>query len=619
MKKRLGKIIACILATLMVVGLCACKGGKWQGTTMTNWGAINSTTSANGGFLAETENYYYFINGFADNTADNTFGVPVKGALMAAEKSNLDNVQVVVPKLFAATDYGAGVYIFGNEQSAYVYYGTPSTDKNNAGETANTELVFMRTSLDGKTSETFFTVDKLSTEYRFVEAGDTVYLLYYSEGEKALKCYNTATKEDKVIVKTDAKTNVEIAGDPVTYESLNGYIFTEENEIIYTSTVYTEQYYEAAAEKDGYVRNEASYNRVYKYVAGSEESTIVFDGKATETKKDTVYSLQMVKEGYLFYTETPIIGKATTYVCDLSANSLAPREVKNTDIAVESNVLFDLETVYYAKEGVIYKASLFEDGSDAIPVAKSTTINALLFVEGNDIYFVDSDQRISRLALNNEDADQVRVSEEMVATSWYSYEIIENGGKKYIAYLGGADVQSTYVNYVELKAEYEAEDTDGDKKDDYFYLTGHKVLGKMLANDEAAKFIKKVDAIPSSALAYEVEDNGDITVKAVEQARKAYDALSSDAKAVVTAEQLAKLTNSEKAIEIIKALTVIEEEVRYYDKDTSDLTAITTGYNQAKVLIDALGNSYDGVMSFVPENIKYVYSNASAIVNSANN
>ncbi|MBQ8196961.1 MAG: hypothetical protein IJZ73_02760 [Clostridia bacterium] len=619
MKKRLGKIIACILATLMVVGLCACKGDKWQGTTMTNWGAINPTTSADGGFLAETENYYYFINGFADNTADNAFGAPVKGALMAADKTNLDNVQVVVPKLFAATDYGAGVYIFGDAQNAYVYYGTPSTDKNNAGEVANTELVFMRTSLDGKTSETFFTVDKLSTEYRFVEANDTVYLLYYSESESALKCYNTATKEDKVVAKTDTKTNVEIAGDPVTYESLNGYIFNEKDEILYTVTVYTEQYYDSAAEKDGYVRTEASYNRVYKYVAGSENATLVFDGKASGSKKDTVYSLQMVKEGYLFYTETPVVGEAVTYVCDSSVNATPPQKIKNTDIAVEVNVLVDLQTVYYAKDGVVYKASLFNDGTDAIPVAKSTAISALLFVEGNDIYFIDSDQRISRLALNDEDADQVRVSEDMVATSWYSYEIIENGGNKYIAYLGGMDAQTTYVNYVELKADYEKEDTDGDEKDDYFYLTGHKVLGKMLATDEAAKFTKKVDAISSGALSYEVEDNGEITVKSVEEARKAYDALSSDAKAVVSAEQLAKLTNSEKAIEIIKELTAIEEEVRYYDKDTSDLTAITTGYNQAKAIIDTLGDNYDAVMNFVSNNLKYIYGKAGDIVNSANN
>lgn len=619
MKKKFGKIIACILATLMLVGLCACKGDKWQGTTMTNWGAINPTTSADGGFLAETENYYYFINGFADNTADNTFGAPVKGALMAADKTNLDNVQVVVPKLFAATDYGAGVYIFGDAQNAYVYYGTPSTDKNNAGETANTELVFMRTSLDGKTSETFFAVDKLSTEYRFVEKDGTVYLLYYSESETALKSYNTATKEDKVIAKTDAKTNVEIAGDPVTYESLNGYIFNEKNEILYTVTVYTEQYYESAAEKDGYVRTEASYNRVYKYVAGSENATIVFDGKATETKKDTVYSLQMTKEGYLFYTATPVVGEAATYVCDSSVNSISSREVKNTDIAVEANVLVDLETIYYAKNGVVYKASLFNDGTDATPVASSTAISALLFVEGNDIYFIDSDQRISRLALNDEDADQVRVSEDMVATSWYSYEIIENAGKKYIAYLGGMDAQTTYVNYVELKADYEKEDTDGDDKDDYFYLTGHKVLGKMLATDEAAKFVKKADAIPSGALSYEVEDNGDVTVKAVEQARKAYDALSSDAKAVVTEEQLAKLTNSEKAIEIIKVLTTIEEEVRYYDKDTSDVVAITDGYNQAKGLIDALGEKGDAVMNLISENLKFIYNKAGEIVNSANN
>ena len=69
MKKKIGKIVACVMAVLMLVGVAACGNNGWQGTTMTNWGTISTTTSADGGFVAETQNYIYFINGFADNTA----------------------------------------------------------------------------------------------------------------------------------------------------------------------------------------------------------------------------------------------------------------------------------------------------------------------------------------------------------------------------------------------------------------------------------------------------------------------------------------------------------------------------------------------------------------------
>ena len=106
--KKLFKLVVlalCCAAMFMAVG---CGGSEFKRTTLTDWGALKS----DGGFVAETENYVYFINGQADYTADNSFGAPVKGSLMAIKKSDLTSgelgkVEIVVPKLFAATDYNA--------------------------------------------------------------------------------------------------------------------------------------------------------------------------------------------------------------------------------------------------------------------------------------------------------------------------------------------------------------------------------------------------------------------------------------------------------------------------------------------------------------------------------
>ena len=164
MRKILLKLLTgALIVCTFIAGLVACSSStSWEKPTLTNWGP----GSVYGGFVGETSNYVYFINGLSSNTEDNTFGAPVKGALMVQDKSDLSKApQVVVPKLFVATDYNAGLYIFDGR----VYYGTPSTDKTSSGSTANTEMTFMSTKLDGTDTVSYFTISALSTEYRIIE------------------------------------------------------------------------------------------------------------------------------------------------------------------------------------------------------------------------------------------------------------------------------------------------------------------------------------------------------------------------------------------------------------------------------------------------------------------
>ena len=87
MKKVLFKVLCGLLAVSILLSLSACgKKDKWNGTSMTSPGNVVSV----GGFIAETENYLYYINGIGSSTESNTFGAPVKGALMAVAKSDLE-------------------------------------------------------------------------------------------------------------------------------------------------------------------------------------------------------------------------------------------------------------------------------------------------------------------------------------------------------------------------------------------------------------------------------------------------------------------------------------------------------------------------------------------------
>ncbi|MCM1546411.1 MAG: hypothetical protein NC033_05170 [Clostridiales bacterium] len=182
MSKRFTKIICTAVAAISAASLAflpACK---------TNWGGVSGEkdTSAyygsNGGFVTETEDYVYFINGKTTNTASNTFGSVLKGSVQRIKKTDLNagnyaTTDTVVPSVVYAnsSNLNAGLYIYGG----YIYYTTPSSDVNADGEVLNGTLEFKRTKLDGTgTSGKLWSTDNLGVDYRFVEVDGTVYILY---------------------------------------------------------------------------------------------------------------------------------------------------------------------------------------------------------------------------------------------------------------------------------------------------------------------------------------------------------------------------------------------------------------------------------------------------------
>ncbi len=204
--KKIISILAAATLTLSALTLTGCKTAYKGDEFAKDTSAVVNAT--NGGFVVESGDYVYFINGQESNTADNTYGEVVKGALMRISKADLaagnytsETVKTVVPSLFVAGTYDSGIYIYGD----YVYYATPTTDKNNAGEIANGSLDFKRAKIDGTEApmngknDYFFRLSSNTTKYRFVEENDVVYCLY--EESSQLKSYNTKTGETTVLVK----------------------------------------------------------------------------------------------------------------------------------------------------------------------------------------------------------------------------------------------------------------------------------------------------------------------------------------------------------------------------------------------------------------------------------
>ncbi len=285
-KKILGIVAAAtMLCSVAVSAGCSKTDFKMIKPNQTDYvGEVRS----NGGFAVQKGNYVYFINGVQSNTANNTYGEVEKGALMRITTKQLaekeyDKAEVVVPSLFVSQKYEAGVFIYDD----YVYYATPTTDKNLEGKVENSYIDFKRAKLDGTEEPMkgkYFHLANSAAFYRFVKMDDgIVYCLYEEDG--ALKSFNTKTKKHTVLVEGatqyyyDAK-NLENGNVyytmPVTYEI---------DKTTQSTADYNQLYCVNAAAKATSVGKKAKGKIGYTAVCNGESKEYTFDADYLEDYK----------------------------------------------------------------------------------------------------------------------------------------------------------------------------------------------------------------------------------------------------------------------------------------------------------------------------------------------
>ncbi|MDE7264656.1 MAG: hypothetical protein K2N52_00075, partial [Clostridia bacterium] len=276
--------------------------------------------------------YIYFINGRENYTADNTFGNVVKGAVMRISKENFANrnysaVDTVVPLIAYSGNVNAGIFIYGE----YIYYTTPSTDKNSDGEIQNSHLTFRRTRLDGTgTSKNYYIqLADNTVDYRYVEVDGVVYIMFVATNENlyGTSCTNIYSYNTETGAKTLLAYNV------------GSYLFdssdVENPRIFYTMTVtdfktgtaysdYYNQIYTVTA--DATEPNEYDFSEVADYDADEDPlyincGDLVLDGvgfiqNITESltqfngslngealrRVSYTYTLSSYENGYLYFT-----------------------------------------------------------------------------------------------------------------------------------------------------------------------------------------------------------------------------------------------------------------------------------------------------------------------------
>lgn len=302
-------------------------------------GIPSGEVSSNGGFVVEKGDYVYFINGVESSSSDNTYGSVVKGALMRAKKSDVESgkngAEMIVPSLMVASDYTAGIFIYGER----VYFATPSTTRDLSGNALNSYLDFKSAKLDGSDVVTYFNLEDSSTYYRFVEDGNSVYLVY--ERENDIISYNTSTK-----------TSTLLAAD------VTSYAFDKSdatNPVIY----YTMSVQDGIDVEGG--ASARQYNQIYRVSAGETE------GKYTYTFNEDYLKEHDNEAPYTNLGEMVLDGIGMMYTGMPTQFSEVTGHLKDADPIASAGYSFTLQSyqnggLYFTRNELASTSSVGEDG-----------------------------------------------------------------------------------------------------------------------------------------------------------------------------------------------------------------------------------------------------------------
>ncbi len=483
----------------MALGFTACSGNRLANG--------DNGVDMNGGFVASTNDYVYFINGVESYTTAYKTGEVTKGALMRVKKNKLATAEeadyeTVVSKLIVSDDKTAGFYINGD----YVYYAAPSTENDKKGVTKSDKLLFFRTKLDAsETSKKISDVDfSHDATFRFIAAGETTYLAVYSDN---LYVYDATS--GKEVLNTES-TKYADKGADARRGSVKEVMFDEDNAAPYI--YYTYNPIDVARWQDDENATAESYYDIYKVVLGSsvsEEKIVSGVGKLDNDEVSgeligLTFDLLRHKNGKLYYTQSTlntVIGsvKYNSYAdADGKVETLTYKTTKTTNAFADSVLFYNegdkLVTLYVDSNlGLVKfdytKADDTSFGSDfgvfAISDEEALKTATLKFIskEGDVdyLYYTNSDGNYYKVnltaLLKGEETAALRINTLSLTTTWYNPEVVLADGKYFFLCVYSDSSYKSYVYAIDMsaieegvKAVKEEKEKDGDDfaESDYY-------------------------------------------------------------------------------------------------------------------------------------------------------
>lgn len=381
MKDMHKKILSIALATTCAVSIgafSACGKDNYKGATLAGYESTESKAESNGGFAVKKDCFVYFINGMQDASAENKYGEVEKGALMRISESDLaggkyDKAETVVPMLFVAQNFSSGIYIYGD----YVYFATPTTDKNMQGDVESSWIDFKRAKLDG--SETmksyYFRLENNASVYRFVEdKNGVVYCLYENtddNGTAQLVSYNTTTDTHTVLVKGAKSTffydTKDLSNGTVYYTmAVNKDIDTDYSSTLDYDQLYSVNAWDTATVDSAKASYTTSYGKTYDFdEAFLEKANKEFKDDEANKGKDAPYDLKdyatypYVNLGKLVLDGVGRVDEKSEYNFDLTTNSATVGGYTYTVTSYQNGGVYFTRTDLTKTESATENASLY--------------------------------------------------------------------------------------------------------------------------------------------------------------------------------------------------------------------------------------------------------------------
>ena len=491
------KLLCLIMAICCVLGLASCGANS-----IPMDGSAKTDATLKGGFVGETADYVYFINGVESYTTTYETGSVTKGALLRTKKADLADLskatyETVVSKLIVADDMNAGFYIYGD----YVYYAVPSTANDKTGTVKNDQLNFFRTKLDATQTSANITARDFphSATYRYIAVGEKVYLvvhsteLYVYDAINGKEVYTTEAKDgDSVLDKVDVaevvfsdsavyfasipvdkalsdEDNVQKESHHVVYKlDLSA---TEVKPVIVLNGVGTSNVGNDSGEGvdligvtidllrvDGgklyftykSLNTVTGTNPVYMAIA---ESALTEAGAKAWKKDENVVSLTNKNTASVF-ADTSIFFDGKVYYVDATFGLLVYDNAKVSD----ANTDFGVSIVYYSD--VIKSATL-----DFVNEEGDATF--MYFHDASGIYYKVRIDEVTK------DTKEFRLNKHAIDTAWYKPEVVKVGEEFFLiaSYSGVEFKDYVYaINMTELKKDYDAWEAseDEDKAEDFY-------------------------------------------------------------------------------------------------------------------------------------------------------
>ncbi len=328
-KKIILVVMSLILAVSLLVGCTESYKAKAISTE------YSAEVSSNGGLAVTYGKYLYYINGYAGNTIDNTFGDVTKGAIARVELDSKGNAiadtnTIIVSKNVYNTVATSGLYIVGD----YIYYSTPSIDKDSTGTAKNASMWIMRTKVDGTGTEVIKKFDDYTAVYKVAKN----HIIYYLKNEIHVIDLNDKNFEDTMI-------DEEVTAIYMT-EYLDG-----ANELI--DTVFY-----LKANEDTTVTS----NVVWAYRAGGKATKLIDASKVSYPSIDSRvkgYTIALVEANYtanginLIYTKTDSTTNATsagTYSYTFSTANVSEELSFNSAKEVRYSLLTNYTEFYFLSD-----------------------------------------------------------------------------------------------------------------------------------------------------------------------------------------------------------------------------------------------------------------------------